>query len=208
MDTSDKKFKILSAAEELFAEHGFSGTSVREIAKTADVNIAMISYYFGSKENLLEAIFHYRRDYLQSKIDALISAQDLGNWEKLDYLVDEYVQKFSSNHCLHRIILREYGINNNQQIKKFINEQKNKHYQIIVSLIKQGQKDGDFSEDVDLIWLYMLLPGITKHVLFNDEFFREMISEEEGHEPTSQELMDRTKAQIKLVFRKFLEKEK
>ena len=44
----------MEAAEELFAEKGFSGTSVRDIADAADVNVAMISYYFGSKEKMLE----------------------------------------------------------------------------------------------------------------------------------------------------------
>ena len=53
----DKKEQILEAAEELFAQKGFDGTSVRELGKKAGINIAMISYYFGSKEKLMEALF-------------------------------------------------------------------------------------------------------------------------------------------------------
>ncbi|MEX1122002.1 MAG: TetR family transcriptional regulator, partial [Balneolales bacterium] len=41
---------------ELFAKHGFSGTTTRLISDTANANIAMISYYFGGKEKLLKAI--------------------------------------------------------------------------------------------------------------------------------------------------------
>ncbi len=48
-----KEENILFAAEKLFAEKGFEGTSTREIAKAANVNISMISYYFGSKENFM-----------------------------------------------------------------------------------------------------------------------------------------------------------
>jgi len=51
---NDKQIHILQMAEKLFAENGFDGTSIRDIAKEANVNIAMISYYFGSKEKLLE----------------------------------------------------------------------------------------------------------------------------------------------------------
>ncbi|MES1161400.1 MAG: TetR family transcriptional regulator, partial [Bacteroidota bacterium] len=50
---SDKREHILIVAEELFGENGFDGTSVRDIAHKAGVNLAMISYYFGSKEKLL-----------------------------------------------------------------------------------------------------------------------------------------------------------
>ena len=51
----DPKQQILEAAIGLFAQKGFSATGVREIARTAKVNVAMISYYFGSKRGILEA---------------------------------------------------------------------------------------------------------------------------------------------------------
>ena len=47
---SDKRDYILDVAERLFAEQGFEAISIREISKAADINIAMVSYYFGSKE--------------------------------------------------------------------------------------------------------------------------------------------------------------
>lgn len=51
-----RKAHILDVAEELFAKHGFDGTTTRLISDTAKANIAMISYYFGGKEKLLKAI--------------------------------------------------------------------------------------------------------------------------------------------------------
>jgi AcrR family transcriptional regulator len=45
----DKKTHIIETAIELFAEKGFEGTSIRDLATKADVNVAMINYYFGSK---------------------------------------------------------------------------------------------------------------------------------------------------------------
>ena len=54
------KEKILDAAEELFADHGFASTSLRDITTEADVNLAAVNYHFGSKLDLLRAVFARR----------------------------------------------------------------------------------------------------------------------------------------------------
>ena len=56
------KDRILGAAEELFAQHGFVGTSLRQVTSRADVNIAAVNYHFGSKENLINEVFRRRMD--------------------------------------------------------------------------------------------------------------------------------------------------
>ena len=57
---TDKQEIILSAAEKLFALHGFDGTTTRMLASEANVNIAMLSYYYGSKEQLFKALLESR----------------------------------------------------------------------------------------------------------------------------------------------------
>lgn len=52
--------RILDAAEVLFIQNGFSATSLRAIAKLANVNLAATHYHFGSKEGLLAATVHRR----------------------------------------------------------------------------------------------------------------------------------------------------
>ena len=56
------KDRILGAAEELFAQYGFAGTSLRQVTTRADVNIAAVNYHFGSKENLVNEVFRRRMD--------------------------------------------------------------------------------------------------------------------------------------------------
>jgi len=51
---------LLDAAEELFAEHGIDGTSLRAITRHAGANVAAIHYYFGSKEGLVQEVFARR----------------------------------------------------------------------------------------------------------------------------------------------------
>jgi AcrR family transcriptional regulator len=48
--------KIVKAAARIFAEHGYDGTSIRNIVAKADVNQAAINYHFGSKEGLYRAV--------------------------------------------------------------------------------------------------------------------------------------------------------
>ena len=50
----DTKVRILNAAEALFAEQGFTQTSMRAITARADVNLASVNYHFGSKKNLIQ----------------------------------------------------------------------------------------------------------------------------------------------------------
>ena len=66
-EVSDKgvRERLLDAAEELFAEHGFEGTSIRELAGRAGCNIASVNYYFGSKDNLYVEV--WRRQLLHMR---------------------------------------------------------------------------------------------------------------------------------------------
>lgn len=60
MSQSDTKSRLLDAAEGLFGSDGFHATSLRTITSRAGVNLAAVSYHFGSKEALLEAVFERR----------------------------------------------------------------------------------------------------------------------------------------------------
>jgi len=57
MAQSDTVERILDAAEALFAERGFAETSLRTITSTAGVNLAAVNYHFGSKKELIQAVF-------------------------------------------------------------------------------------------------------------------------------------------------------
>src|ERR1700759_5445585 len=59
--------RILDAAEELFARHGIYGVTMREIAELADVDTALLHYYFESKRGVFDAVFARRCDVLNSE---------------------------------------------------------------------------------------------------------------------------------------------
>src|ERR671938_1143982 len=58
----ETRTRILDAAEELFMQHGFEGTSMRVLTSKAGVNLAAVNYHFGSKDALIEALFRRRLD--------------------------------------------------------------------------------------------------------------------------------------------------
>jgi AcrR family transcriptional regulator len=64
---SETRQRLLVAAGEVFAEQGFQNTTVRDICQRAGVNIAAINYYFGSKEELYEAVCNYSLDLYVNK---------------------------------------------------------------------------------------------------------------------------------------------
>ena len=69
---SDTRERILDAAEVLFMEHGFDGTSMRMITGQAAVNLAAVNYHFGSKELLIQDVFRRRlTDLNKARLEAL-----------------------------------------------------------------------------------------------------------------------------------------
>ncbi len=91
--------KIFDAATELFLEKGVDRTSVREIAAKAGINLALMNYYFRSKENLFNAIF---TSLVKKNSEELIRIldSDLSLEEKIRQYVEVYIDMLSENPLL------------------------------------------------------------------------------------------------------------
>lgn len=137
---ADKREHILLTAERLFGEKGFDGTSVRDIAQAAGVNLAMISYYFGSKEKLLEAMIQLRSEYTYGILEELNRDQSLSPWDKMDRLVDFYVDRILNNLPFHNIMYQEATAFRNDEIKDKIIAMKMRNLEQINKIITDGQE--------------------------------------------------------------------
>ncbi len=74
--STSKRDRILDVAEKLFAEHGFDGVTLRQIAGGAEVDVALASYHFGKKLDLFNAVFERRASYLnEARREALHKVQ-------------------------------------------------------------------------------------------------------------------------------------
>ncbi len=171
---SDKQLVIMETAESLFADKGFNGTSVRDIAERAQVNLAMISYYFGSKEKLLEAVFHYRGEASKMTIELIIGSPGISAMEKVYMLVDNFMDKLMGQQCFHRIMAREQVLNNTTVITSLILEMKKRNLELIEKLIKEGQENGEFRLSIDVPMMMTTMIGTAHHLVTTKHYYREL----------------------------------
>jgi len=169
---SEKQVQLLDTAEKLFSQKGFDGTSVRDIAEAAGFNTAMISYYFGSKEKLMEEIFERKRLNLREKVDNLLQDDSLDPLQKMYSLVDGYVEGILQRKQFHRILLTEQIINQNPSIIQMVDKMKARNSECINELIRLGQKKGMFKKNIDIPMLSNTLIGTISHSLLNMEFYK------------------------------------
>jgi len=172
-DYSEKQLQIIEAAEKLFATKGFNGTSVRDIAEAADVNLAMISYYFGSKEKLFESMFAWRSNFFKLQLESMLQNKELSPMEKMEQLIDQYIEKLTNQQSFHRIMVREQMMNNNEFIAARIHELKTRNQALIKQLIQEGQEKSDFKKDIDVPLLMMTMIGTVSQLVTTQHFYKE-----------------------------------
>src|SRR5699024_1426436 len=103
------KQKVIDAASELFFQHGFHGTSVRDIAERAAVNVSLISYYFKSKQGVLEyAVTQYYEEYLEV-IDHVVDSNQEAI-EILQKIIEAMIQYKTEHFQLTASIHRELAL--------------------------------------------------------------------------------------------------
>jgi AcrR family transcriptional regulator len=88
----ETRTRILDAAEELFMQHGFEGTSMRQLTAKAGVNLAAVNYHFGSKDALIEAVFRRRLDPMNAaRIAALEALEGTGRTLSPETIIRAFV---------------------------------------------------------------------------------------------------------------------
>jgi AcrR family transcriptional regulator len=89
-DTSTEE-KIIGAARKLFMQKGFEGTKTRDIANEAGINLALLNYYFRSKENLFEIIMKENMGQFMQVISEIVNNEETSIQEKIELLVNNYI---------------------------------------------------------------------------------------------------------------------
>lgn len=97
--------RILDAAEILFVQKGFRGTTLRDIALASGENSALVSYYFGSKDGLIEAVWE-RKGFEIKKLLESFSAVNPRNLPEMRKLTREYLARMRQQETFHRLVMR------------------------------------------------------------------------------------------------------
>ena len=175
MEYNAKQLQIIEVAERLFASKGFAGTSVRDIAQEADINVSMISYYFGSKEKLIEALFKHRIVESGSRIETIILNEDLTPLQKVYIMIDSVVERLMANQSFHNIMMREQlSAERTPVISDHIMDLKVKNMELMRRLIREGQDAGVFRKNIDMSLMTTTLYGTINQAIATQEFYRVM----------------------------------
>lgn len=112
--------KILSAAEEVFHEKGYDGARMQEIADKASINKGLLHYYFKTKDVLFDAIFSIALKRMVSNIHSIL-AMELPLEEKIELIIDGYMNILLKNSALPRFVINELNKDADRFITKHLN---------------------------------------------------------------------------------------
>ncbi|MBA4133529.1 MAG: TetR family transcriptional regulator [Flavobacterium sp.] len=174
-DFNEKQIEILQVAEKLFAEEGFDGTSVRDIAKKANINIAMISYYFGSKEKLLEALVIYRIKAMSMHLENLYQ-ENISPLDKMDKLIAYYIQRVHQNRSIYQILHFELSNNKREIDLQAFTEVKKNNLRFLENIIKEGQEQGVIQPNINVVLLPTIIIGSYIHMNMNKVYYNEILN--------------------------------
>ena len=202
----DKQEIILNAAMDLFSQKGFEGTSVREIAANARVNPAMISYYFESKEKMLEKLVERRASYLSGVFEELVKNTALTRTEKLNVVIDSYVERMFSSPSFMHILHRELSLEKREKLKEGISDVLLKNFNAAKSIIEDGVASGEFN-NVDAELTMVSIIGTINHMFLSEVMCRKILQKNKDFNPyKSKILKERLKDHLKQMIDTYLVK--
>jgi AcrR family transcriptional regulator len=179
---TDKKIHIINHAVELFAEKGFEGTCIRDLAARAGVNVAMINYYFGSKEKLFESLVEERASYSRGILDVIANNTSYSDIEKIERIIDAYINKLFTNRKFHRLLLQEMMLSQRETLAQAIVEILYPNSLIIKGVIEAGMKKGAFRK-VDAPLVIASIVGTINQVLLSKRLCIKLLDKEPDYLP-------------------------
>jgi AcrR family transcriptional regulator len=200
----DKRNLILNVAMELFGHKGFEGTSVREIALKSNINLAMINYYFGSKEKLFESVVEVKAGFLKEIFQKLIDDPELSDMEKIDVVIDSYIDRIFANSLFHHILNRELSLNMRTQMHEKIIGILIENVQIIKKVINNGIANGAFRK-VDPELTVATIMGTVNQLARSEALCRRLIQKGKEFNPyESKKFKERVSDHLKQLMRTHL----
>lgn len=157
---------LLNAAIQLFAEQGFNGTSVRDIASKAELNVSLVSYYFGGKEALYEACLReVGRGFLDSATQLL---QPIQTRQELTARLESFVARLFEDHVRaperHRLLSWEFE-NHTRSAGTRLLPILMAPLRRIAAFLEAAQKLGLVCTELEPMIMANMLYGITSHFI-------------------------------------------
>ena len=204
----DKKEHILDVAEKIFSELGYDGASTRVISGEANVNMAMLNYYFGSKEGLYLAVFERKISAFRTLLQTIGNDDSITAWAKLEQCIENYVDRIITNTCFQKLINRELSLNKRTDVTDKMTSILMTNVLEFKKILQEGVDNGLFIPDTDQELVIMTIFG-TKNYIINSPHISSMLL---GHDLADeqyleQDLKPRMKFYMKKLIKSYLVKQ-
>lgn len=150
-----KREQILLAAEQVLAERGFKGATIREVAQEAGIASSLIFYYFKNKMALYDAVFQSFFDQLEDLLQQNLSL-DLDRLGQLRQFLFTFTDYAKEHRNMMRILLREI-IDNGRLVEKIAQEYFKPLYEIGTEFLKEGKREAMFREVDPLHYIHSFI---------------------------------------------------
>lgn len=164
-DKIDKKDHILDVAERVFSDMGFDGASTRMISGEAGVNMAMLNYYFGSKEGLFVAVFDRKISSFQDILQNIGNDETISSWTKIENYIELYSDRVVTNNCFQKLLYQEMSINRRTDLSDKIRDILMKSVSELFKILQEGIDKGEFNKDIDLQMVTATLYGAKNFII-------------------------------------------
>ncbi|WP_040207621.1 forespore capture DNA-binding protein RefZ [Neobacillus jeddahensis] len=169
----DAKEAIVKAAISLFNSNGYSGTSIRDIAKLAKVNSATIAYHFNNKPGLLEYCFlHFFEQYL-SRIEEAYTSIDQGAKACLKQIVADVFHYQCENSELTSFVYREMSMDS-QIVREIMSTYSLKEKYYLQKIFERGFEWQEFRPH-SIPYLIIQLKSLLMMPFMNSQYMREVL---------------------------------
>lgn len=117
-NSAETEFKIKEAARVLFQEKGFAATKTRDIAQAANINLALLNYYFKSKQKLYDLIMMETMQAFFGSILKILNDTNTSLEEKIELAVEYYIDLLSENANIPHFIMNNVRENPEGYLEK------------------------------------------------------------------------------------------
>ena len=183
---NEKKDHIINTAIELFAEKGFEGSSIRDLASKAEVNVAMVNYYFGSKDKLFEALVERKASYMRGVLDELRENTTLTELEKIDLIIESYVERFLAQPLFHKVMQQELLVSQRITMHENVINLFVKNTQDVVAIIEMGIRKKIFRK-VDPQMTFASIIGTINYVMISKTMCNKLMNKALDFDPYKDE---------------------
>jgi AcrR family transcriptional regulator len=155
----DTQNRIKEAAKHVFLKQGFDGAKIRQIAEEAGVNVALVNYYFRSKEQLFKSIYRESFSVLFGKIIVLLNEEtplEVKIWK----IVDRYTDLIMENPLMPMFVLSENREEGNMLFKD-LNVREVIHNAYFTRQIREEIQKGNIREVDPLQVIFSIMGNVV-----------------------------------------------